>query len=206
MQNLSVENLQDQSKFEKLIEINMQDVVSFVRRYYYQNITWVIVSHYLSTFLVLAFWIWTGIMNKLNVDQWLTSFGYSVFAFFVLLPIHEGIHGLAYRMVGAKDIRYGYSLRKFYAYAIAPNYVVNARQFFWVAILPFGVINSALIVLAILFPAWTMYFLATLLLHIGGTSGDFSLLNFVWIHRQRELYTYDDAETKTSYFYAKLRN
>jgi hypothetical protein len=46
-----------------------------------------------------------GFQQHYSIDEWFTKFGYAVLTFFVLVPIHECIHGLVYSVVGAKDIR-----------------------------------------------------------------------------------------------------
>jgi hypothetical protein len=35
-------------------------------------------------------------------------------------------------------------------------------------------------------------------------AGDFSLLNFYWINRDKKIYTWDDADQKMAYFYEEL--
>ncbi len=123
-------------------------------------------------------------------------------SFFVLVPIHELIHGFVYKIAGAKDIRFGVSLQQGYAYAIAHNFVAHRLVFAWVAISPFIVINSILVLGAIILPQYAFYLIGVLLLHIAGTAGDFSMLNYLWFQRHQEVFTFDDAVEHKTYFYS----
>jgi hypothetical protein len=35
-------------------------------------------------------------------------------------------------------------------------------------------------------------------------AGDFALLNFYYLNRDKQIYTWDDADDKTAYYYEKL--
>jgi hypothetical protein len=135
----------------------------------------------------------------------MTTFGNAVLCFIVLLPLHEGIHGAVYQICGAQDVRFGGSLKQFYAYAVAHKFVVGQRAFAWVAVTPFLIINALLVAAAVMFPAHSFFLIAVLLFHTAGTSGDFAMLNFLWRHRRDEVYTYDDADEHRSFFYKRIR-
>ncbi len=201
MSQLSVEQINDETYYERLVVIPITEIVPFVSKYYYKAFSPVIAFHYLISIVALGSWVWSG-WQAGDLDAFSISFGWGVLAFLVLLPLHEWLHGVGYRFFGAKDVRYRFVLKKMVAYAVAHNFVADRREFIWVALLPSLVINSVLVVVAILFPAFRLEALAALLLHIGGTSGDFALLNFLWVHRDRMLYTYDDADLQISYFHA----
>jgi hypothetical protein len=201
MSLLAVENFKDETKYEQLAKIKLTEIVNFVSQYYSKKFSPVIGFHYLITFTALAGLLWSGWQSQ-SLDKFLTHFGFGVISFFLLLPFHEWLHGITYQYFGAKDVRYKFELRKMLAYAVAHNFIADRREFTWVALMPTIVINCVLTLLTILFPVYQLYFLTTLLLHISGTSGDFALLNFLWVHRDREVYTYDDADSQVSYFYA----
>lgn len=205
MSHVSVEQINDASNYEQLVEIKMSDLVGFVGKYYKQ-FTPVIALHYFMSLLTLAAWLWTGWQNGV-LDTLLASLGWGVLAFLVILPFHEWLHGITYQYFGAKDVRYRFIPRKLIAYAVAHHFVADRREFMWAAWMPSLVINSLLVAAAVFFPEIRLISLASLLLHIGGTTGDFALLNFLWVHRDRDLYTYDDADAQISYFHAaRTRN
>ncbi|HEX2059169.1 MAG TPA: DUF3267 domain-containing protein, partial [Thermoanaerobaculia bacterium] len=125
--------------------------------------------------------------------------------FVVILPLHEALHAVAYRMVGARDVRWDYSARMMAVWVIAHRFVVGTGAFAFVALAPFVVLNALLVAGAIVFPQYALLLLFVLLWHLHGCAGDWSLLNFVWFHRARGFWTYDDAEAGVSYFYGRAR-
>ena len=135
----------------------------------------------------------------------LARLGLGFFVFFaVLLPLHELIHGLAYKLVGAKAVSYHADWRKFTFYAAADGFVVSTREFYGVALAPFAIINAGLLLgYALAGPAVAWVCLGALLLHMGGCAGDFALVNFLYKHRRKALVTYDDMGAAKSFFYAR---
>jgi hypothetical protein len=135
----------------------------------------------------------------------LARLGLGFFVFFaVLLPLHELIHGLAYKLVGAKAVSYHADWRKLTFYAAADGFVASTREFYGVALAPFVIINAGLLlgyVLAGPPVAWVC--LGALWLHTGGCAGDFALVSFLHRHRRKALVTYDDVAAAKSFFYAR---
>ena len=121
----------------------------------------------------------------------------------VVLPLHEALHAVAYWLAGARDVRWDYSLRMLAVWVIAHRFVVSTGAFLFVALAPFVVLNALLVVAAIAFPQYAVLLLFVLLVHLHGCAGDWSLVNFVWLHRERGFWTYDDAVTGKSYFYGR---
>jgi len=199
-----ISDFKNNNKFQLLAELGHKDLISFLNEYYWKRNSCVTILHYLISLAALIVWLGAGFQQKYSFDEWLTRFGFGVLSFFVLLPIHELIHGLVYKIAGAKDIRFGASLRQAYAYAIAHNFVANGPVFAWVAITPFIVINSILVLGTILLPQYAFYLTGVLLLHIAGTSGDCAMLNYLWVNRHQAIFTYDDATENKTYFYAHV--
>ncbi|MBK9106059.1 MAG: DUF3267 domain-containing protein [Saprospiraceae bacterium] len=127
-----------------------------------------------------------------------------VIAFVALLPLHEYIHVLAYKSQGAEHTSYDANLRKFYFLAVADQFVASRKEFQIVALAPFVVITSILLILFFFTPpTWTMTVLSVFLTHTALCSGDFGLLSFFDVNRAKEVVTYDDRANKVSYFYGK---
>jgi len=183
-----------------LLTLPHDDLVPFVKRYYFKEISWVVLSHYFFSVLFLALWVQEGIDGAYDVTGWLSRFGLAVVAFVVLIPLHEAMHGVVYWILGAKDIRFRVSVRNAYAYAIAHHYVASAREFTWIAMVPFLAITSLFAVLLAAFPGQSFLIMGMILLHTAGCSGDWAMMNYVWFNRDKELYTYDDADMKVTYF------
>jgi len=202
----SVSDLRNTDQFQLLLELGHKDLIPFVNEHYWKRKSWVTILHYLFSFTILVIWFWIGFQERYSFDEWFSRFGFAVLSFFVLLPIHELIHALVYKIAGAKDIRFGASLRQAYAYAIAHYFVANRLVFTWVAIAPFIVINSILVLGAIFLQQHAFYLIGVLLLHTAGTSGDFAMLNYLWVNRHQEIYTFDDAVENKTYFYSHVES
>lgn len=196
-------DLRDNPRFSLLAQVSHDDLGNFTNTYYWQKRSWLIWAHYAFALGILGAIARVAFVGRYGVDDWLTGFGLGVVIFILLFPIHEGLHGLAYKLLGARDVRFAVSLRQLYAYALAHHFVLGARRFAWVALAPFVVINAALAAGALTFEPFRFYLLCALLIHTTSTSGDFALLNFLWLNRGRGMVTYDDADERHSYFYAR---
>lgn len=204
MNKVEVADLKNASRFKLLAELAHKDLVPFINEYYWKRQSPIVIAHYLFTIGCLAAWIWVGLSAGFTFSKWLETFGFAVIAFVFVVPIHEAIHGAVYKLFGAPNVRFSVSLRRFYAYAIADNFVVNRRSFALVAAAPFLIINGILIFAAlVLAETYSFFALCFLLVHTGGTSGDWAMLNYLWLNRRQEVYTYDDEAAGTSYFYAR---
>ena len=205
MTNLSVADIKADTHYQLLDELGHKDLAPFCTKFYWHQRSWVTWAHYLLSVVIWMFWIEEGIQQKLAFSAWIQNFGYAVICFVALVPIHEALHGAAYKAFGASDVRYNISLRQFYAYAIAHHFVADRREFTWVALTPFVVINSLLILAAVFWSPVQFLLLGVLLVHKAGTSGDFAMLNYLWLNRHQDVFTYDDAISHTSYFYARYK-
>jgi hypothetical protein len=204
MSDFTPNDLQNENRFQMLVVLGHDDITPFVGEYYWKRRNWLILSHYLITLAALATWVFVGVTEGSDLLHWLIVLGAAVLAFILLVPVHEAIHGIVYRLLGAKDIRFSVSLREFYAYAIANQFVADWHELTWIALAPFIILNLALIVASIIFPDYSFFLLGVLLIHVGGTSGDWAILNFFWVNRDKNVYTYDDADKRKSYFFQKI--
>lgn len=127
-----------------------------------------------------------------------------VFVFVVLLPVHEGIHALAYKTLGAKDIRFSGTWRKWAVYTCAHRFVICRKEIIPLALAPLVVITFALLVLAGLLPVARFFFLWSLWFHAALCGGDLILVAYALRNQGRELYNFDDVEAGRSYFYERI--
>jgi Putative zincin peptidase len=121
----------------------------------------------------------------------------------VIMPLHEMLHALAYRVIGARDIRWDYSLRLAAIWVIAHRFVAARGPFIFVALAPWLVLNAILGAIAIAWPAGAVFVIFVILWHHHGASGDLALLNFVWLHRKRGFWSFDDADSGASFFFGR---
>lgn len=185
-------------------ELTHASLAEFVVEYFLRRRTWFTYAHHAMSLCTIAAIVFIAIEQQRSWLFCLSAFGLALVSLFLfVLPLHELIHALAYRLAGARDIRWDYSARMLAVWVVAHRFVVSARAFVFVALAPFVVLNGALILGAIVRPGLAVFLLFVLLWHLHGSSGDWSLLNFVWIHRRRGFWTYDDADAGRSWFYGR---
>jgi hypothetical protein len=190
--------------FELLDELHYDDLLSFAARYFFDKTSWITRLHHALSLIVLGAIIATIVMRGIH---WLTALSQFLLGFIVMfavvLPLHEGLHAIAYRLAGARNIRWKIIWRYLAAYVVAERFVATRGVFHFVALAPFVVITPLAIGLAVAFPTWSVLWLTVLLWHTAGVSGDWALLNYYWLHRDREIYTWD--EDGKSFFFARVR-
>jgi hypothetical protein len=196
-----------QNGYVLIDKLEHNELIPFVQFYLKKNT----LSSYTYTFSnllivgIIFYWLWQNYGTPdfaVGKGVGYLAFGFSL-AFF-LIPLHEYIHVLAYKSQGAIHTSYDANLKKFYFLAVADKFIVNRKEFQVVALAPFVVISSSLIILLFFVPKmWTFMILGMLLTHTAFTSGDFGLLSYFDYHKNREIVTYDDKENKISYFYVK---
>lgn len=126
------------------------------------------------------------------------------FLLLVLLPIHEGIHGLVFKLLGAEKVGFGWTPKSFMVYAYSQKFVMTLKENAIVAVMPFLIITLALILGIFVMPAYKTLFISSLVLHTYGCLGDFILIKYYWKNRTKEMFTYDDIEGESmTYFFEK---
>lgn len=204
--NLSPEELTDNG-YILLDNLGHKELVPFVRTYLKKR-TPISLFYKISNFIIVGivgFWFWKNAqIDTFSVGTGFTYFSYGLAIAFGLIPIHEYIHVLAYRSQGADKTSYDANLKKFYFMAIADKFVANRREFQIVALAPFVVITTTLLILLFFVSQlWSFTILGTLLTHTAFSSGDFGMLSYFDFHRNKDVVTYDDKANHVSYFYGK---
>ena len=195
----------------KLIEsINLDhDVLPFIQRHLF---VWnrVTVVYLLSTLLLLAGLVASSITNWSNIGgiiPFLIRLAIGFIALPILvIPIHEGIHGLVYKLLGAKQVRYTADLKRFIFTAQANNFVVNKSEFYWLAFSPFLVVTIFGLLTIWVFPTYADIIIAFLFAHSTMCAGDFGLASYFFIHRKKAPVTYDNFEDNRAYFFGQTTN
>lgn len=191
-------------RYELLREMTHLQLGEFVLEYFFRRLSWVIWMHHAISVATLGAIVAVALTQQRSFFRCAGDFFLALLTLFVvILPLHELLHAAAYRLVGARDVRWEWSGRMMAVWVIAHRFVVGTRAFLIVALAPFAVLNATLLAHAIVFPQVAVYLLFVLLWHVHGSAGDWSLLNFVWIHRARGFWTYDDADSGKSYFFGR---
>jgi hypothetical protein len=204
---LRVEDLDDQSKYRQILKIPYEDLVTFVLDYLRRK-----------SALMVFFWstciIFLGIalFVRINISGYFPFrdiFFHSILGFVVFpllsIPIHELLHIIPYYLTGARNIRVSMDLKQYMFYVTAHRQVATARQFRFVALVPFIIISLVMLFLILILPGlWKWSLSLFLLAHATMCAGDFAMLNFYSLHSGKNIYTWDDFDEKTAYFYEEI--
>jgi hypothetical protein len=204
---LSVEDLEDQTKYRQILAIPYSELVIFVLDYIRRK-SGVMVFFWSASLIYLII----ALNLRINIAGYFTErniFVHSVLGLLILpilcIPLHEFLHIIPYVFTGGRRIRVGMDLKQYLFYVTAHRYVATARQFRIVAIMPFLIISIVTASLIFLLPGlWKWSLSLFLFVHSTMCAGDFALLNFFFLNRHKKIYTWDDADTKMAYFYEEI--
>ncbi len=209
MANPSIKELQNSEKFELFAELNHQQIKEFVilqlsernkltlSYMIYQALMILIGIFFFTRSIVLAF---QGELQALFF-----SLAALVFCFSLLIVIHELLHGLALKLIGAKNINFGGYLKKFIFYAEADQFVLNRKQFAFIALTPLVIVKIVTFIGVILFFNEPVFysFIFVMSAHSLFCAGDIGLLSIFYKYKEPEIYTFDIKSEKTSYYFKK---
>ncbi len=186
-------------------ELGHMELAPFIRTYIKKRTKYSIFFNLCNVFIFgLAGYLFMAGFNQSDFDlgNRFSHFCYGLAIAFTLIPLHEYIHVLAYKSQGAINTSYDVNLKKFYFMALAHKFVANQKEFKIVALAPFITITTILTVLLFIVNYnWTLTIIGVLLAHTAMCSGDFGLLNYFEINKDKKVVTYDDIDDKISYFY-----
>ncbi len=207
MANPTIEELQNNEKYELVAELEHRQIKEFVMN----QIT-------TESKLIKGFMIYQGIMILIglffatrpivlamrgNPEPLLYLLGAVIFTFTLLIIIHELLHLLALKITGAPKVTIGGYLKKFIFYAEADRHVLNREQFALVALTPLVVVKVITligIIVTINEPAF-YFWMFVMSAHSLFCAGDIGMLSFFDRFPESKVYTYDVQEEKRSYFF-----
>ena len=204
---LQVEDLADQSKYRQILNVPYNDLTGFVLDYLRRG----------SGMMVL-YWsvclIFFGIALTVRIDiagyfplkniMFHSLLGLVIFPL-LSVPLHEILHVIPFYLTGARNIRTGMDLKQYIFYVTAHRHVTNAGQFKIIALIPFITVTLVLLFMIFYIPGlWKWSLSLFLFVHTTMCAGDFALLNFYWLNKEKKIYTWDDADEKMAYFYEEI--
>jgi hypothetical protein len=193
-----------QNGFVEIDSIHHKELLPFVKTYLrkktFSSIFYNIMNGTSGALLVIIYWIYE---SQFKLEDALSHFSYGIGMAFLLIPIHEYIHVLAYRSQGAKETSYDANFKKFYFMALANGFVANKKEFRIVALAPFVSISLVLLIMLFIVPlVWKFTCLGVFMTHTLCCGGDFSLMSYFEFHKDKTIVTYDNIEEGRSYFLA----
>ena len=209
MSNPSIDQLRNSGEYELIARLNHQQIKEFVINQLMQNgiIIKIYMVYQILMILIGTFFFTRSIVLafKSSIIPLYYSLAALVFCFSVLIIIHELLHGIALKIAGAKRVTFGGYLKKFIFYAEADQFVINRRQFAFIALTPLFVVKLITLIGIIFFfnqPA-LYYLIFVMSAHSLFCAGDIGLLSIFYQYKNTEIFTFDVKEEKTSYFYRK---
>jgi hypothetical protein len=204
---LSIDELEDGSAYEKVLTLPYDDLAPFV-----------ISGLRTLTLPMMLVWTVAIVFAALTLFLWPRSGGTSehpgilmglaaglILIPLLLVPLHELLHLIPFRLAGARDIRVGADLRQGIVYVTAHRFVAGLNLFAVVALTPFLLITASMVAVMFFVPPWWQWVLTlALLAHTTMCAGDAALLGYLERYRGRKVYTWDDADKKEAYFYASI--
>lgn len=194
--------------FELDAELTHQDLIPFVKKYLFQKNP---VTHFYLFFniacalILIAAGVYYILSDRITFGDLIQYFAYGCGIPFLLIPLHEGLHGLAYKYCGADKVSYDVNWKQLYFMAIADKFVADRKAFYIVGLTPFVIITVVLKIIAFIFPdpAVIVTMISTIFIHGSMCAGDFGLLSYFASHKGKEVVTYDDRVGGKSYFFIK---
>ncbi|MFP4644736.1 MAG: DUF3267 domain-containing protein [Spirochaetales bacterium] len=145
-----------------------------------------------------------------------------------VIPIHELLHALAFRLRGARRIRFGARFRYLMFYAIASDFIADYREMLFILYLPAAAVSAALLIGTLVLGGGMLSGAsatiadiealsgdATLvrligsalpwlaLIHWSACAGDAALASYMWRHRNLDIVTGDEGEKLVTSFYVR---
>jgi hypothetical protein len=208
MRNPDVDTLQNDPRYRKTLELDFSEMIPFVLK----NIRGrgkmaklFMALNLAALVFVVIYLVWGLKGDHFNAGKAFRQMAGGLFAGSILIiPPHEILHGVAYRLLGARKIKFGADFQQFIFFVTADSFPISRKELRFLAITPFMVINASIIALtAIWFPEWALFSASLLLSHNLMCVGDFAIINYA-NKCTGELFTYDEIAKKKSYFFENV--
>lgn len=209
MANPTLSELRDSGKYEMIAQLNHQQIKEFVIAQLTENskIIKIYMVYQVVMIIIGMFFFTRSIVLAFQGSQFQIFYTLAalIFCFSVLIVIHELLHGIALKLSGAPKVSFGGYLKKFIFYAEADQFVINHRQFAFIALTPLIVVKLVTLIGVIIFfnhPIF-YFFIFVMSAHSLFCAGDIGLLSVFYKIRNTDIFTFDVKAEKTSYFYMK---
>ncbi|WP_346861866.1 DUF3267 domain-containing protein [uncultured Draconibacterium sp.] len=209
MTNPGINELQNDEQFELVAELDHKEIKEFVLDQLSTGgklVKFYMVYQLLMGLIGLFVFVWATVQAfKNNAVPLIYVLAALLFSFSFLIVIHELLHGIALKQMGAPKVNYGAYLKKFIFYAEADQHVMNKKEFTIIALTPLVVVKIVTLLGLILFYKHPVVFLFMTIMctHSLFCAGDIGLLALFYKNEKAELFTYDVKSEKKSYFFKR---
>lgn len=188
--------------------LDHDEIISFVTEHLRIK-NFVTISFIIITLIGVAFTLGFSIINFNDLSYSGILFGFLIGVLIIvpLIPFHEGLHGVGYKICGASKISFGVNWKRMYFTASANQFVASYHQFLFIGLLPFFVINIIGVATIVLSSPLIQFAAAVCLtFHNIMCAGDFGILSYFYSKRELKPKTFDDVPNSRSYFLIKVDN
>lgn len=207
---MTYEELVNNPDYEKLDSFSHKNIKHVVMREMGDGGKWATISNLYQVMGLIAILIgsFKSFVPFIRRGDFNNLIGFSIgilFSVTLLVVVHEVIHAVAYKMVGAKKLSFGMRIRKFLFFVLADKQVFSLKRFKIVALAPVTTIALLTIVGMICTFNQPMFysFLSIFGIHSLFSGGDFGLLAYFENRKEKEILTFDVKEEGKTYFYVK---
>ena len=198
-------DLRDTAQYRLLYELDMRNPMDFFRRYLF-NINLGSLAFFIFALVTIAMFATELASNGYVEDSKAVQVVLALIGSLLIVPVHEGIHAITYKAIGAPAVKFVTEWSKGLIYTVADRFVVDQREYVWLAFTPLFVISLFLGGAYFLAPEYDVLIAGLLCFHTLSCIGDIAIINFLWVHRDEAVFSYDDLKVHKSYFYARLEN
>jgi len=195
-------DLHDASQYELICELDMRNPMDFFARYAFR-LNLGSLAFYIFAVVTIGMFIAELTNPSYTSGSRLSELIWLMIGYVAALKVHEDIHALTYKAIGAPAVRFVAEWRKGLIYTIADRFVVNQREYLRLALTPLVAISVVLGGLYFLIPERDLLIAGLLCFHTLSCIGDIAIVNFLWTRRDQVIFSYDDLKLHKSYFYAQ---
>jgi len=209
MSNPTINELLDSESFKLELVLEHEEVKDFVISQIQTGGRLILWHKYFQLFMMLAGLFFVTRPFILAINGILQPLFYLILAvvltFTLLILFHECIHALAFKITGAPKVSLGWFPKHFIFYAEADRHVINRRQFTFIALAPLVTVQviSTAGLLATLGHPEVYFWIFIMTSHTLFCSGDINMLNYFYMNKNYDLYTFDVKNEKKTYFYRR---
>jgi hypothetical protein len=208
--NPSIEELHNSKEYELIEMLDYRSMLGFIKKNLNTK-TLIMKAFYAFLFLTgMGYGAFSVIMVEEKLAGFFLLLGLTVSIFILsvipIIPIHELLHGLAFKFMGAGKLVFGANFKEFVFYVTVDRFVLNKKQFYFLALTPFIVLTLVFLGFLFVNDLYTRWVgLVLLAFHTSCCIGDFALMAyFARFGKNEKVFSYDDVTTKTSYFFKKV--
>lgn len=199
-------DLETLDSYIKIEDLDHHEMVPFIlNNLKNQNLITASFKHSTMILIGIVLFVWIG---RWDTSAFFIGLGAAIlFTFTVGVLLHELLHLLVYKILGARKTKLKLLLDQAAVAAVADQFVVSEKEFYWLAFTPFVVLTIAGLTALFMTTGWVLYGISFfLIIHATACIGDFSLAGFMYEHRGGNIYTFDDVENDRSFFYKKTQD